>query len=363
MIKQQDLNASKRLSRIMAWTALGIWILLLHPYPVTTFMSACVACVTFPFYERLRERLPGVWPGTVYATILFFLTALPIAGSVSLVVPQVVNGLHILDGFVNANWFARPENQALIASVDQWLKDIPGLEGGLRQLFSTLAGFAGTMVRSVLSSGLGIAGSAVNALLILLVFVMIALMCAIQGDTIYEFTQRLTSFSSARLNRFIVVIRKAILGVMVGIVLVAIIQGALCGIGFGVAGVPQPAFWGLLAALVAPIPFVGTALVWVPIVIWLWITGTTTVAVGTALWCVIVVAGVDNLLRPLFLKTGINATLVALILSIFCGLAAFGPAGVFAGPVLIAVAMQAARESSLCDAAHRRTRRKTSNKM
>ena len=56
----------------------------------------------------------------------------------------------------------------------------------------------------------------------------------------------------------------------------------------------------------------------------------------------------DNLLRPFFLKTGIDASVVTLILSILCGLAAFGPVGVFAGPVLVAVAIQAGNESTLC---------------
>ena len=55
----------------------------------------------------------------------------------------------------------------------------------------------------------------------------------------------------------------------------------------------------------------------------------------------------DNLLRPFFLKTGIDASGVTLILSILCGLAAFGPVGVFAGPVLVAVAIQAGNESTL----------------
>ncbi|MFQ8887625.1 MAG: AI-2E family transporter [Bilophila wadsworthia] len=82
--------------------------------------------------------------------------------------------------------------------------------------------------------------------------------------------------------------------------------------------------------------------------IWLWLTGSTVACIGLAIWCALVVAGVDNLLRPFFLKTGIDASVVTLILSILCGLAAFGPVGVFAGPVLVAVAIQAGNESTLC---------------
>ena len=146
-------------------------------------------------------------------------------------------------------------------------------------------------------------------------------------------------------DRFITTIRRAIYGVLVGVIFVAMIQGVLCGLGFAFAGVPQPAFWGLIAAFVAPIPFVGTALVWLPSCIWLWFSGHTVACISLAIWCALVVAGVDNILRPLFLKKGIDASLLALILSILCGLSAFGPIGVFVGPMLIAVAIQAGKES------------------
>lgn len=344
-----DSPKSSQLSRVLACIAVAAWILLLRPYPITTFMSACTACVTYPVYLKLKSRFKGLWPATIYTAGLAILTALPVVTITLLVMPQAVTGLHILDELVDPSWMQRPENQAMIASLDEWLKDIPGLEGGLRQLFSSIAGLAGSAARTVITSGVGLAGGALNALLVLLIFVMVAAMCTIQGRMIREFGLRLSRLPVDVYDRFTHTIRKAILGVMVGIVFVAMIQGFLCGVGFRMAGVPQPAFWGLLATFVAPIPFVGTSLVWLPIVIWLWFTSTKTAAIGTALWCVLVVTSVDNLLRPLFLKTGINATLIVLILSIFCGLAAFGPVGVFAGPVLVAVAVQAGIESSALD--------------
>ena len=60
---------------------------------------------------------------------------------------------------------------------------------------------------------------------------------------------------------------------MFGIVFVALVRGALCGIAFAVAGINQPAFWGMLATLVAPIPAIGTALVWLPLCLSLWFSG------------------------------------------------------------------------------------------
>lgn len=104
---------------------------------------------------------------------------------------------------------------------------------------------------------------------------MITMMCVTRADLIHEFACRLTQWPAEVIDRFVSTIRKAIFGVLVGVVFVALIQGFLCGVGFAIAEVPQPAFWGLIAAFVAPIPFVGTALVWLPVCIWLWLTGST----------------------------------------------------------------------------------------
>lgn len=334
------------MTRVLACLAIGAWVFLLWPYPNTTFLAMCMACVTYPVYRRLHRK-SARWATTIYTLGLSVLTLLPIAVVVSLVTPQAVAGLKILDGLRDSGWIHSPQAQAWFASVDAWLKNLPGLEGGLDQLASTAAGLAGSAARTVLAGGMGLAGGAFQAVLVTFLFVMITMLCVTRAGLIREFACRLTQWPCEVVDRFTSTIRKAIFGVMVGVVFVAVIQGFLCGVGFGVAEVPQPAFWGLIAAFVAPIPFVGTALVWIPVCVWLWLTGSTVASIGIAVWCSLVVAGVDNLLRPFFLKTGIDASVVTLILSILLGLAAFGPVGVFAGPVLVAVAIQAGNESSL----------------
>ena len=335
------------MTRVLACLAIGAWVFLLWPFPVTTFLATCMACVSYPIYRKLHRKLSPKLAMAAYTTGLALITILPIATIVSLVTPQAVAGLKILDGLRDSGWLSSPAAQAWFASIDAAIRKFPGLEGGLDQLASTAAGLAGTAARTVLAGGVGIAGGAFQMVLELFLFVMITMMCATRADLIHDFACRLTQWPADVIDRFVSTIRKAIFGVLVGVIFVALIQGVLCGIGFAFAGVPQPAFWGLIAAFVAPIPFVGTALVWLPACIWLWLTGSTVACIGLALWCALVVAGVDNLLRPFFLKTGIDASVVTLILSILCGLAAFGPIGVFAGPVLVAVAIQAGNESTL----------------
>lgn len=157
---------------------------------------------------------------------------------------------------------------------------------------------------------------------------------------------RILHLPHSMLGRFILAVHKALKGIMLGIVLVALVQGTLCGIGFAFAGVSQPAFWGMLATMVAPIPMVGTALVWLPLSLSLWFTGKTMAAIGLALWGALFISSVDNLLRPFFLRQGIKAPFMVLILVILCGLSSLGAIGLIAGPVLLAIAMQANEEAN-----------------
>ena len=191
------------MTRVLACLAIGAWVFLLWPFPITTFMATCMACVTYPAYRKLHRKMSPSWAMTTYTVGLAAITILPIATVVSLVTPQAVAGLKILDGLRDSGWIHSPEAQAWFASVDAWLKNLPGLEGGLDQLASTAAGLAGTAARTVLAGGVGIAGGAFQAVLVLFLFVMITMMCVTRADLIHEFACRLTQWPAEVIDSFV----------------------------------------------------------------------------------------------------------------------------------------------------------------
>ena len=83
-----------------------------------------------------------------------------------------------------------------------------------------------------------------------------------------------------------------------GTLVIGIIQGALAGIGFWVAGLDGAAFWGTIMAVLSIVPGIGAALVWVPAVIYLFVIGETLAAILLLAWCAAIVGTVDNVLRP-----------------------------------------------------------------
>ncbi len=333
------------MQRIFAVLAFVSWCVLLWPFPSSVFLASCLACVSLPLFRNLCSRMDRRYATTILAMILAVGVILPITVVVIMVTPQAVNGLKMLDNLQKSGWFAGPEAQAILDYADEWVSKIPGMEGGVRTWAMDAVKLAGTAVRTVLAGSVGLAGSTLQMGLNIFIMLLLAMVGVLYASTFFHFAAIATRFSTPVLERFIKAIRASIRAVLAGVVLVAIIQGVLCGIGFAYAGVPQAGFWGMLATLVAPIPLVGTALVWLPACVYLWFGVSKGAALGLALWCCLAVAGADNFLRPFFLRGGIEAPFSVVIVSVICGMVTFGAVGIVAGPVLAAFAIQAAREA------------------
>ena len=109
------------------------------------------------------------------------------------------------------------------------------------------------------------------------------------------------------------------------------------GLALAAVGIKGAVFWGTVMAVLSIIPGIGTALVWVPAVIYLFVVGRNLPAIGLLLWCAIVVGTADNLLRPLLVGKDTKMPDLIILLSTFGGLALFGAVGLVVGPVIAAL--------------------------
>lgn len=340
---------------------------LFWPYPVTVFIAACLSCLTLPVYKYLlkkslawqKERagksgrmnsvmlgLARSFPVTAYTTFLLVCLFTPVLTLVVLVSPQAMEGLNRLRELKASNFQLPPHWLEYFDSIKKFISEYPAIEKSVNEALANMDSLVTNAVGMLVSRSFGFVGSTMNVFWLLFLFFTLTIIFTVHSSLIHKVTNRILNLSQPILDRFIVAVYKALKAVTLGILLVAIIQGTLCGIGFAVAGINQPAFWGMLATMVAPIPMVGTALVWLPLCISLWFTGKTMAAVGLALWGALFISGIDNVLRPFFLRQGIKAPIFVLILAILCGLGAFGPIGLIAGPVLLAIALQAYEEGN-----------------
>ena len=129
----------------------------------------------------------------------------------------------------------------------------------------------------------------------------------------------------------------AINSVIRGSLTVALVQGILTAVGFAIFGVPNATLWGSVAAIAALIPGIGTALVLLPAIFYLFFNGETFFAVGLFLWGMTAVGLIDNFLGPKLVERGIRLHPFLILLSILGGIGFFGPLGFLLGPLVLSL--------------------------
>ena len=120
---------------------------------------------------------------------------------------------------------------------------------------------------------------------------------------------------------------------------IGLIQGTLTGVGFAIFGVPNPVLWGSFAAIAALLPGVGTALVIVPAVVYLFVSGHVYSGLGLTAWGITAVGLIDNLLGPKLVGQGMQLHPLAVFVSVLGGIALFGPLGFIFGPLAISICL------------------------
>jgi len=129
---------------------------------------------------------------------------------------------------------------------------------------------------------------------------------------------------------------RSVRSVVTGTVLVALIQGILVSLGFFIFGINRAILWGSMAAVGALIPGIGTTIVTVPAIIYLFITSSLGDALGLLLWSMTLVGLIDNLIGPYLMSRGNDLHPFLVLISVLGGISLFGPiVGFILGPVIV----------------------------
>ena len=157
------------------------------------------------------------------------------------------------------------------------------------------------------------------------------------GDEYYRNLRSLTPLHEDDKNAIFDTLRTTLSSVIRGLMLTALLQGVSIGLGLLIFGVPYWLVLGIASAAAGLMPIGGTALVWIPAVVYLGYASGWSTAIGLLVWCAIALAIIDNFIKPLAMKHGTGLPTIALFLGILGGLEAYGPLGLFAGPAIMSV--------------------------
>jgi predicted PurR-regulated permease PerM len=180
---------------------------------------------------------------------------------------------------------------------------------------------------------------ALNALVALAIMLFLLFFFLRDGEQMLATAVRLIPMRPARRGELVDHVAAVTRAVVFGSLLTALVQGVLVGIGFALVGLPSPVVFGAIAAVASLIPFVGTALVWVPAVGVLVLQGRWVAALVLAVWSVAVVSSADNVVRPLFISGRAQISTLPVFLGLLGGVTAFGPIGLVVGPVVVALTL------------------------
>ena len=325
-------------NRFLLALALGISLLFLamiRQFLIAILLAAVFSAMCRPLHLWLARAMRGRERTAAVVTLLFVLLVLvaPAVGFMGLVVSQAVDISQAAATWVRGN-------MDLVESVEARLMAIPVVGEFLpdREAVVALAGqlaqsAGGVLVDSLRAATLG----TTNFLFQLFLMLYAMFFFLVGGPAILDRILYLMPLSSEDehrlLDRFVSVTRATIKGSLV----IGVLQGGLAGLGFFVFGVPGAAFWGTVMAVLSIVPALGTALVWVPAVIWLLATGQIVAGVAVGLWCGLVVGTVDNFLRPRLVGRDTRLPDLLILLSTFGGIMFFGAVGFVLGPIIAAL--------------------------
>jgi predicted PurR-regulated permease PerM len=313
----------------------SLWIL--RPFVAATIWATMIVVATWPVLLRLQARLWGRRSLAIAAMlgILLLVFAVPLTLTIGTI---VMNADEIVAVVKSIAGFRMP-------TPPQWIADLPFIgskvvvaweqaaASGIEGLLARVLPYAGSVTQWFV-------GEAGNVGILFLQFLLTLVLTAVMyaggegaARAIGLFGRRV---AGERGENAVQLAGQAIRSVALGVVVTAVVQAALGGIGLGVAGVP---FAGLLTAVMGLlcIAQIGPSPVLVPAVVWMYWSGETAWGTFLLVWTVIVVT-MDNVLRPVLIKRGADLPLLLIFAGVIGGLLGFGLVGIFVGPVVLAVA-------------------------
>jgi predicted PurR-regulated permease PerM len=174
---------------------------------------------------------------------------------------------------------------------------------------------------------------------LIVIFLTITLYYALlEGPALASFGIRLLPLPRPETRALMHEFHEVAVGTLLGIGVLALVQGTLSGLGFWMFGVPKPIVWATLAAVASLLPAIGTGLVNLPVVVVLIMTGHIGAGVGLLFyWGVVVVLVPDYWLRPRLMKGHIRVHELLVLIAVFGGIEAFGAIGLIVGPMFVAM--------------------------
>jgi predicted PurR-regulated permease PerM len=334
MKPKQPTPRNSRLGRLALAVAsiagICLCILIAWPFLGAITWALTLAILFSPFHARVEEIVKHPNIAAVLSTaIVAVVVVVPAGFVVERLINEAGSGIQSLQARVESGELqALLDSHPALAPIGIWIDrqvDLPAIMAGIA---SWLSGLGAIFVK----------GSLLQVVEVLVTFYLLFyfLRDRVAAKTLILSWLPLTKPEAEQLLRRIA---ETVHATIYGTLAVASVQGTLGGLMFWVLGLPTPLLWGLVMGLLSIVPVLGAFIVWIPAAILLILDGSWLRALILIGWGGIVVGGIDNLLRPIFVGNRLRLHTITAFISIVGGLLLFGAPGFILGPLAATMTM------------------------
>lgn len=306
-----------------------------EPFIAALVLASVFAVILQPVYRRIHREMPR-WP-SVAALLTVFLSVVCILIPLGFIGTQIgFEAAGLYKSFIDGS--AKAQLASILKSAEEFIGIyVTDTESLSERLSANISNYA-QLALTWLLQHLGSAFSGIASVFLSLFIFFIALYYLLRDglkvkQVLIELSPLRDSYDESVFDK----LERAVNSVIKGNLMIALIQGVLSAIGFTIFGVPNPVLWGTVTALAALIPAVGTGIVFIPIIFFLFLTGNSFGAVGLVIWGVLAVGLIDNVLGPRLIGSGIKLHPLLVLLSVLGGITFFGALGIFLGPLTLSL--------------------------
>lgn len=298
--------------------------LIFRPFWAILILGISFSIVLQPIYEWIKKILPG-WLASLLTVLLFTII---LCGPIFAIETMVFNQSQE----VYKTAILNSDKGPMIESINNGINSIlpSGVTFDINQKITDFISYVTSNIAAIFSGAISAFFSFILMLLIMFYFIKDG---AKWKKTLVIFSPLPDKDDEKIITRLV----QAVNAVVVGYLFIALIQGLMLGFGFWIFGVPHGALWGTVAAIASLIPTIGTALISIPAIIFLFLTGNLSAAIGLLIWAALAVGMIDNFLSPIVVGTKINISPMLILFSVLGGISLLGPIGILVGPLAISL--------------------------
>jgi predicted PurR-regulated permease PerM len=265
--------------------------------------------------------------GLVAVLLISFIVIVPLSFVAQQLVLQAINNAQFIENLMTSGeWKHTLDKHQQLAMVVTKIGQHIDLSGSVKSISSWVATSAGMFLRA----------SLFQTLELCLTFYMLFFFLRDRHIALKSL-MLLSPLTIHEMASIYVKVKDTVHAIVYGTFAIAAVQGTLGGLMFWWLGLPASLLWGTIMALMSVIPMLGAFVVWAPAVIFLALQGKWLDASILGLWGTLIIATVDNMLRPIWVGQRLKLHTVLSFISVLGGITVFGGIGLVLGPVILTV--------------------------